>query len=153
MKQSLRDDAIQDQMRAGVISRDGMLGADRRKLRDILEADDAAVRRLGLTHACIADRMRRMREAGAKGLGQAVDVFGHFTVRVDSVRGKIPCPFLHEGVFGKEFVEVVNRRLGERLIFTELNVHMIEAHGFYEGEGSTYRQDPAMIVRVLEIEP
>jgi len=152
VKQSARDDTIQEQMRPGVITQDGLLGADRRKLRDILDADDAAVRRLGLTHAAIAARMRALREAGAKGLGLAVPAGDGFEVRVDCARGGLPCPFLHDGLFQKEFIEVRNMRTGERVTFSELNVHMIEAHGFYEGVGSPFRLDPATLARVLEIE-
>ncbi len=153
VKQSLSDDRIQDRMRPGVITRDGMLGEDRRKLRDILDADDAAVRRLGLTHARIAARMRELRDAGARGLGEPIQVFGHFEVRVDSVRGKLPCPFPHPGLCRKEFVEVRNLRSGEQVMFTELNTHLIEAHGFYEGAGSPFRQDPEALARVLELDP
>ncbi len=153
MKQSAKDDSVQDQMKPGVITRDGMLGEDRRKLCDILEADAAAVSRLGLTHARIAARMRELRDAGAAGLGLPTRVLERFEVRVDSVRGKLPCPFLHKGLFQKEFVEVCNVRSGERVMFTELNTHLIEAHGFYEGLGSAYRQDPETLARVLEIEP
>lgn len=153
MKQSAKDDTIQGQMSPGVITRDGMLGTDRRKLRDILDSDDAVVRRLGLTHAGIAGRMRDLRAAGARGLGQAVAVDDRFEVRVDCVRGRLPCPFLHEGLYQKEFVEVRNVCTGEQVTFTELNVHMIEAHGFYEGVGSPFRLDPATLSRVLEIVP
>ncbi len=153
MKQSAKDDAIQEQMRPGVITRDGLLGRDPRKLRDILDADDAAVRRLGLTHAGIAARLRELRDAGARGLGQAVTVEGRFDVRVDSARGGLPCPFLHEGLYAKEFVEVHNLRTGERLVYSELSMHLIEAHGFYEGEGSPFRLEPAALARVLELVP
>ncbi len=153
MKQSAKDDIIQSQMRPGVITRDGMLGEDRRNLCDILEADDAAVRRLGLTHAAIAARMRALRDAGARGLGLPIGALDHFEVRVDSVRGKLPCPFRHQGMFPKEFVEVRNVRSGEQAMFTELNMHLIEAHGFYEGLGSAYRQEPETLARVLEIVP
>ncbi len=151
MKQTVRDDAIQNQMRPGIITRDGLLGRDRRKLRDILEADDAEVLRLGLSHTAIAARMRELRDAGACGLGQTIRVLEHFDVRVDSVRGKLPCPFLHPGLFQKEFVEVRNVRCGGEVLFTELNVHLIQEHGFYEGLGSPFRQDPATLARVLEI--
>lgn len=153
MKQSARDDLIQEQMGPGVIAQEGMLGSDRRKLRDILDADDAAVRRLGLTHAAIAARMRELRDAGAAGLGLAVKVGECFEVRVDSARGGLPCPFLHDGLYQKEFVEVRNTRTGEQVTFSELNVHMIEAHGFYEGVGSPYRLDPDVLARVLEVRP
>ncbi|HRR34135.1 MAG TPA: hypothetical protein P5026_08565 [Kiritimatiellia bacterium] len=151
MKQSRQDDIIQDRMRPGVITRDGLLGHDRRPLRDILEADDAEVRRLGLTHAAIAARMRALRDAGAEGLGEPVTVLDHFEVRVDSVRGLLPCPFPHEGLCRKEFVDVRNLRSGGQVVYTELNIHLIEAHGFYEGLGAPFRQEPAILARVLEI--
>jgi hypothetical protein len=151
VKQSARDDIIQSQMRPGVITRDGLLGDDARKLCDILEADGAAVRRLGLSHAGIAARMRELRNAGARGLGEPLRVLDHFEVRVDSVRGKLPCPFLHQGMLPKEFVEVRNLRSGEQVTFAELNIHLIEAHGFYEGSGSRFRQEPETLARVLEI--
>ncbi|MEI7899262.1 MAG: hypothetical protein WCK89_03355 [bacterium] len=151
MKQSANDDAIQNQMRPGVITLDGLLGQDRRKVRDILDADDAAVRRLGLTHAAIAARMRELCAAGARGLGQPLRVLDHFEVRVDSVRGKLPCPFLHRGLYPKDFIEVCNLDSGEQVSFSELNIHLIEAHGFYEGLGAPFRQDPERLARVLEI--
>ena len=149
MKQSVEYNIIQDNMRPGAITRDGMLGHDRRNLRDIIEADDAAVRRLGLTHAAIAARMRELRDAGRSGLGETVTVHGHFDVRVDSVRGKLPCPFRHAGLFDKEFVEVLNRENGARTTFSSLNIHMIETHGFYEGTGSPFRLEPALLARAL----
>jgi len=151
MKQSAMDEAVQSQMRPGVLTRDGMLGDDRRKLGEILDADDAAVRRLGLTHACIAARMRELRDAGARGLGEPIRVAGHVEIRVDSARGQLPCPFRHEGMFRKEFVEVTNLKSGRQISFTALNMHLIETHGFYEGLGSPYRQDPETLARVLEI--
>jgi hypothetical protein len=115
MKQSRKDDAIQRQMRAGVITRDGMLGEDRRKLLDILDADNATVLRLGLTHAAIAARMSELRNAGARGLGEPIRVNDIFDIRVDSCRGKLPCPFGHPGLLAKEFIEVRNLRLHEQV--------------------------------------
>lgn len=149
MKQSIEYSRIQDNMRPGLITCDGMLGHDRRNLRDIIESDDAEVRRLGLTHASIAERMRQLRDAGREGLGEIITISEQFDVRVDSVRGKLPCPFQHEGLFSKEFVEVYNRHNRTKVTFTELNIHMIEAHGFYEGLGSPFRIEPARIVRAI----
>ncbi len=153
MKQSRKDDLVQEQMRPGAITRDGMLGEDRRTLRDILDADDAAVRRLGLEHAGIAARMRELRDAGARGLGEPIRVGDGFEVRVDAVRGKLPCPFGHPGLYDKEFVAVRNLRTGDAVTFTRLNIHLIEEHGFYEGIGAPFRLDPATLARVLELAP
>ena len=151
MKQSKKDDNIQQQMQPGMITRDGMLGEDRRKLRDIIEADAADVGRLGLVHSQIASRMLELRNAGARGLGEPIRVNDTFEIRVDGVRGKLPCPFGHPGLYAKEFIIVRNLRSDEQVTYTRLNIHLIEAHGFYEGLGSSFRQDPATLARVLEI--
>ena len=153
MKQTPQMDRIQAAMRPGAITRDGFLGPDSRKLVDILDTDDATVRRLGLTHALIAQRMRQLTAAGEKGLGLPADVPPHFEVTVDSVRGKLPCPFGHQGIYPKTNIAVRNAVTGRQVAFTDLNIHMIEEHGFYEGIGAAFRCDPAELADVLEIRP
>jgi hypothetical protein len=151
MKQTAELNKAQENMRPGVITLHGMLGHDKRKLVDILMEDDATVKRLGTTHAAIAQRLRVLREEGAEGLGLATDAEDHhFVVRVDDVRGKLPCPF-EDCVVQKSFTEVELKNGDDRLLFTDLNIHMIEAHGFYEGHGSAFRLEPAHIVEMLGI--
>ena len=151
MKQSKEFDTIQNQMKPGVITHDGFLGSDSRKLRDIIEHDDNTVKKLGLTHSKIAARLTALRIAGAKGLGIAVNFEDHLEVRVDSARGKLPCPFLHKGLFQKTYTIVRNLQTNKEIIFTDLNIHLIEEHGFYEGHGSPYRLDPETLARELRI--
>jgi hypothetical protein len=151
MKQSKELDNIQDQMKPGVITYQGFLGDDRRKLRDIIESDDAAVKRLGLTHKKVADRLSVFREAGKKGLGVSVKLEGIYEVRVDSARGKLPCPFMHAGLFAKAYTIVRNLETESEIIFTDLNIHLIEEHGFYGGKGSPYRLDPEHLAGELRI--
>lgn len=151
MKQIAQLDRIQAQMQPGVITRDGFLGTDERKLGDILEEDNAAVIRLGVTHQQLADRLRALRVAGACGLGLAVAVEPRFDVRVDSVRGKLPCPFLDGVLLPKVFVEVCDRDSGEEMTYSDLAIHMIEAHGFYQGRGSSFRLEPVRLVRFLDL--
>jgi hypothetical protein len=150
MKQTARYDQVQAQMRPGVITLDGFLGTDSRRLIDLLDEDDAVVQRLGVTHAGIAARMRALRAAGVAGLGNPVAVPPHFEVCVDGVRGKLRCPFA-DGVVPKTNIQVVNRRLGREVAFTDLGIHLIEAHGFYNGRGSPYRLDPETLVEILEM--
>ncbi len=143
--------AAQEQMKPGVISRDGFMGSDLRNLVDILVADEAEVRRLGFTHRQLAVRMRALLQAGKKGLGDPIDVEDNFEVTVTSHRGKMPCPFGHAGIFRKTVVTVKNKQLGETVTFTELGIHLIEKHGFYQGLGATYRLAPHDIVTILEV--
>ncbi len=150
MKQSPELDAVQQQMRPGIITRDGFLGMDTRNLGEILEADDAVVMRMGLTHGDIARRMRELRAAGVAGLGLTVSVPPHFDVTVEGVRGKLPCPFGHDGLHEKTNTVARNTLLGEEVVFSDLSIHLIETHGFYEGRGALFRLDPAVLVRVIE---
>ena len=142
MKQTPQMQRVQENMRPGAITLEGFLGSDRRNLGDILIEDDAEVKRMGLTHEEIASRMNELREAGKEGLGEFITVPPHFEVRVDSVRGKLPCPFEHPGLFPKTNITVRNTRLDREITYTDLQIHLIEAHGFYEGKGSRYRIDP-----------
>lgn len=153
MKQTVQMDTIQHAMQPGVLTLEGFLGADTRKLVDILINDDAEVKRLGLSHQQIAMKMIEFRDAGMKGLGEFISVPPHFEVRTESVRGKIPCPFGDPGIFPKSNTTVRNLKLNKEVTFTELNIHMIYAHGFYEGHGSNFRINPHEIVELLEIEP
>ncbi len=151
MKQSPQLDSIQEQMKPGVITLDGFLGTDERNLIDILIEDDWTVRRLGCTHAEIAERMKYFRDRGSEGLGQFILVDDHFEVRVDSVRGVLPSPFGGPGMYGKVNTTVRNTRLGKEVTYTDLHIHFIGEHGFYEGKGSPFRLDPEEVIDVLEI--
>ena len=151
MKQTPQMQQIQEKMRPGVVTRDGFLGEDDRNLVDILIEDDAEVKRLGLTHQAIAQRMTELRDAGMRGLGEYIDVEPYFEVRVDSIRGKLPCPFGDPGIFPKTNISVRNKRLGEEILYTDLHIHMIWAHGFYEGRGATFRLPPARLAEILEV--
>ncbi len=151
MKQTVQMQKAQEQMAPGTITRDGFLGDDRRPLTDILRADEAAVKEIGLEHERIAARMIELRDAGMAGLGELVDVAPHFEVRVDSVRGRLPCPFGDPGMFPKTNVTVRNRLTGREATYTDLHIHLIQAHGFYEGRSSPYRLEPKDLAEALEI--
>jgi hypothetical protein len=153
MKQTVQMDRIQEKMKAGVITRDGFLGTDGRKLIDILLEDDGAVQRLNLSHVRVAQRMIELRDAGMAGLGDYISVEPHFEVRVDSVRGKLPCPFGDPGIFPKTNVTVRNLASGREITFTDLHIHLIGSHGFYEGRGSVFRLDPPALAEILEVTP
>ena len=152
MKQTPQLSKAQGRMAPGVITRDGFLGEDRRNLVDILVADDGEVRRLGLSHKDIAQRMIDLRDSGMAGLGEFIDVAPHYEVRVDSVRGKLPCPFGDPGIFPKTNTTVRNQKNGREITYTDLHIHLIGSHGFFEGKGSPFRLEPSELAEVLEVE-
>jgi hypothetical protein len=138
-------------MRPGVLTRDGYLGRDHRKLADILAADSEALRRLGLTHADVAAKMAHLTTAGRRGLGTPVVVDGRLEVSVDEWRGVSVCPWEHKVAYRKGLATVRNLSTGEEMGWTEIQVHLVGEHGFYNGAGSAYRIDPAAAARVLEV--
>ncbi|NOR44946.1 MAG: hypothetical protein GQ534_05110 [Candidatus Delongbacteria bacterium] len=152
MKQSPQLSKAEDAMKPGVITKDGFLGSDHRHLVDILIEDDAEVARLGLTHEIIAEKMKFFKEKGLKGEGLSIDVDDNFEVNVESVRGKLACPFGEPGLISKNNVGVINKKTKKKIYFTDFHIHMIEKHGFYQGIGSPYRVSPKELKETLEIE-
>jgi len=130
---------------------DGFLGTDRRSLAEIIRADEEELKKLNLTHQAIAERMGYFREAGKKGLGEFVKLAPHFEALCEITRGFIPCPFGEHARHRKTIVIVRNLRLQKEITFSDLNIHLIAAHGFYEGKGSPFRLEPAELAQVLEI--
>jgi len=140
---------IEEMMKPGRLTRDGMLGSDPRPLEEIIESDGATVARLGLTHGDIARRLEELTAASMERLGDPVIVEETYEVRVEEARGSLPCPFKHPGRWRKAVTYCRHLPTGESIAWTALGVHMIEAHGFYEGRGSPFRLDPERIARLL----
>jgi len=142
---------MEQRLRDSTATRAGFLGPDERSLAAILQADDKAIRRRGLTHAHIAQRLLALRQAGWEGLGEPVSVPPHFEVCVDAARGTLPCPFGDQGSLAKVNTTVHNLESGKEITFTDLNIHLIATHGFYEGHGAQFRLDPEELMDTLEI--
>lgn len=152
MKQTPQMKRAQANMAPGVITLEGFLGKDERHLVDIIIEDEAVVQRLNTSHEAIAARMLELREKGAGGLGEFVTVEEGISVQVYSVRGKLPCPFEDPGLFSKTTTTVRNERLGKEISYSDLHLHLIGEHGFYEGKGFLFRLEPRELVEILEVE-
>ncbi|NOZ20920.1 MAG: hypothetical protein GXP25_07495 [Planctomycetes bacterium] len=152
MKQDPLLDLVEKRMQTGIISRDGFLGGDKRRLIEILMADEAEMNRLGIDHQQIAETLQHLLDAGKPGLGTEVEVDGKFLVNVETVRGKLPCPWPGDGLFPKTNVRVKRIDTGEEIVYTAMGVHLIRKHGFYEGKGSYFRLEPAKLKEFLDIQ-
>lgn len=149
MERSQFDPAtVMARMRPGAVSLRGFLGDDARDLAEILREDDETVHALGLTHAQIAETLDEFTALAASGYGTPRRE-GPFEVVIEEARGFVPCPFGDPGRFRKGEVRLTSQDTGETLVWTPLLVHMIAAHGFYEGKGSPYRLEPETAKRVL----
>jgi hypothetical protein len=149
MKETPQEKRIHNNMKAGVMSANGFLGDDRRHYHEIIETDMAVLSKLGVTQQEVAQRMMALTDAAFESYMGSVEVEDHLIVEYTSFRGKLTCPFAHPGGFRKGSITLHNTRNGITLRWTPLNIHMIEAHGFFEGLGSQHRLDPTILVQAL----
>jgi len=141
----------QENMSPGVITAEGFLGTDRRNLSSILDEDAQIMKRLEINPYEAAKMLRHFMEEGQKGLGEPVTVGGRWIVRTDEARGCLVCPW-EDGIFRKVNVTIERKDTGDKLYFTDLSIHLLEAHGFLEGRGSTFRLNLETLTRMLKLE-
>ncbi|NLJ81061.1 MAG: hypothetical protein GX335_08560 [Firmicutes bacterium] len=150
MKQAPDFLRIEENMRTGPLAAHDFLGSDERSLAAIIYHDRLLLEQLGLTAKDFAQRMRYFSsKAGADAGPQIVD--GKFAVERAEYIGRILCPFADNFQAPKAVITVVNKELGKKVVWSDLNVHLIEEHGFFEGEGAPFRIEPSFYAEVLEI--
>lgn len=146
MKMRYDEKAAAERMKPGSVTSSGFLGSDPRSLADIVEADEERFQALGLDFGDVADELERLGRLGAAGLGEPVTVDGKWLVKSDEARGTFPCPF-QDGIFHKNSIAV--EAAGERVVYSDLSLHLLRAHHFCQGRGSPFRLDPDVLARIL----
>jgi len=150
MKQTPLEQKLLDNFKPGKITKDGFLGDDTRHVHDIIKEDLLSLSRLGVAVEAIADRLQHFIEEGKKGLETKVDL-GNFTVQISWDRGLLPCPFGEPRRHHKIIATLFNKKLNKGIKYSQLNVHTIREHGFFEGKGSAFRLEPEELVEFLEL--
>lgn len=142
MKTNPTENRIRQRMAPGVLSRDGFLGHDARNIADIVAEDQAELDIAGVTLAEIADTLERIHEKADEGIERPVTLCGG-AMTVQSTEGmwRMPCPFAC-GVRTHKAVITV-QALGREFLLTPMLVHLVRAHGFFQGRGTPFRLEPA----------
>lgn len=151
MKQSPELEVIQTNMMPGTLSAHGFIGEDSRSLADILRADAKALKQIGISQMTLADKMQELTDFGIPGLGRPMPMDNRFEIEVEDYMGRLPCPFQDNAKVDKRQTRVRRLDTGVIMRWTDLNIHMIREHGFFEGHGSIYRLDPVELSRFLGI--
>jgi len=149
MKKSPQEKKLEDMLKSSKFSSSGFLGTDARNLWEIIDEDAAAVARSGKTMEEIAARMQYISNAGAEGLGDWVEIDRKLRVMVDDNRGVVPCPWPHRVRCLKRITMVMNSETNTGVRWSELNIHLVREHGFFEGKGSPFRIEPAVLIRTI----
>jgi len=140
---------LEEVLRSSRLVADGFMGDDSRILEEILEADAAAVAGLGSTVEEIADRMQELTDLARQGLGTTVKLGDRHEGFVQETRGAMVCPWPHAGKYSKNVTTVRRTDTGETIRWSDLSIHFIRGHGFFEGRGSHFRLEPKDLVRIL----
>lgn len=136
-----------------MITKEGFLGDDTRHIHDIIEEDAHTLAQLNVSPEQIADRLQYFIEEGKKGLETPVDL-EDFRTQVIWRRGMLPSPFGDpKRLYHKIVATVRNKKRQKEITYSQLNVHMIRDHGFFEGKGSVFRLEPEEVIEILEISP
>jgi hypothetical protein len=136
-------------LRNSPLVRGGFLGHDERPLEEILQADQDTLLRLGVTAGQIAQRMAELTSEGKSRFGAPVSIPPHLTISSDEYKGRIDCPWPDCSRFDKRVTTACRSDLGQCLRWTDLNIHLIGDHGFFEGRGSAFRLEPDDLIRFL----
>lgn len=149
MKENPAMQKIMDNMKPGVISLHGFLGDDKRDIELIVDHDEATLQELGFTASEAADALEHIRDKASEGLGNYIALKNGYMAKVDSIRGKMPCPYVHKGLYRKTVTSLRGPGIDGELMFTDLGIHMIREHGFFEGKGSSFRLEPELLFNII----
>lgn len=149
MKRSPEMARLEEILRSSKLVHGGFLGNDTRPLEEIIEADAADLARTGYSREDVAKRMQEITDLARQGIETTVLVGPGLEARAFDSRGQIPCPWDHPGRYLKTVVEAWRQDSGLSVRWSDLSVHMIETHGFFEGRGSAFRLEPVALTHVL----
>ncbi|MCI0499101.1 MAG: hypothetical protein L0Y36_05415 [Planctomycetales bacterium] len=150
MKESPQEKMLEEALRSSKLVAGGFMGTDSRHPARVIDEDWEQLQKCGFTPAQTARRMQELTDLAAPGLGNWLEaVPGRLQVKSEDFKGALVCPWSHPGLFAKRITTARRMDTGDQIVWTDLNLHMIAEHGFFEGRGAFFRIEPADIVRIL----
>ena len=149
MKQSPSDKELAGKLKPSVFSARGFLGSDVRPVDEIIGDDLRALARYRIPKETVAKALEEAYEKARAVFGAEVTLRPGVTVVFHESMGRVPSPFVGDGVFEKGEAVVTDKKQGQSLIITPLGIHLIKKHGFFQGKGSRYRINPVDAIEIL----
>lgn len=149
MKRLPYEDNLERMLRSSKLVDGGFMGTDPRTPLEVIESDTAVLERLGVTARKVAGRMRELTFQAKPALGNWVEIEEKYRLKTEDYKGSLICPWPHVGRYEKRLTTCRRLDTDEEMIWTDLNIHLIDAHGFFEGKGSAFRLEPERLVRIL----
>jgi len=149
MKESPKEQKLDHMLRSSVLVAGGFMGTEKRSVSDIIAADLAAMEECGATVEQLAQRMQQITDKAEPGLGTWVQIDSNLRAMTVGAKGALVCPWPHGGRFNKTVTTAERINSGRSVRWSDLNIHLITEHGFFEGRGSTFRIEPDKIIDVI----
>lgn len=140
---------LQEVLRSSKLVYGGFMGTDTRSVLDVIDADLAELSRLAITAGRIAARMQEITDIAKNGLGNWVKIDEIRQAMTEEVKGTLVCPWPHPGKFAKRVTTVKLNQSNQIVFWSDLNIHLIAEHCFFEGKGSAFRIEPEKLIRII----
>ena len=149
MNETLKEVKIRSRMMPGALTITGFLGNDERPLAEIIATDEQELKRLHRSVKEITDRMKYFSNASFDAYNNTVVIDDTYEVHTDTSKGTLTCPYGHGGLYRKYVTTLTNRKNNLTVRWNAMDIHLIEAHHFFEGKGSPYRLEPEILVKAI----
>jgi hypothetical protein len=149
MKESPQAQKLEEILRSSKLVAGGFMGNDTRSFSEVIDTDTAVLSRLGFTIEQISTRMQQITDIAISGLGSWVKIDRQRQARVDEAKGRLVCPWPHSGGFAKRVTTAKLIKPAKGIQWSDLNIHLIAEHGFFEGKGSAFRIEPKDLISTI----
>jgi hypothetical protein len=149
MKESPKTKKLEQMLRSSKLVAGGFMGDDSRSFTEVIESDVSQVSKLGYTTEQIAVRMHAITDVAKKGLGNWIKIDDKCQAVVEEAKGFLVCPWPHPGRYAKRITTVERYDSGETIRWSDLNIHLIEKHNFFEGRGAMFRIEPEKLINII----
>lgn len=149
MKESPQIQKFEQILRSSKLVAGGFMGHDSRSVMEIINTDIYQMSKLGYTMEQVAARMQEITETAKKGLGTWIRIDDKRQAAVEEAKGSLICPWPHPGRYIKRITTVKRLDSGETIHWSDLNIHLIDNHSFFEGRGSSFRIEPEKLISII----
>ena len=148
-KESPQLQKLQEVLHSSKLVSSGFMGSDTRSVLNIIDADLAELSKLNITAERIAARMQKITDIAKEGLGNWMKIDENRQAMTEEAKGSLVCPWPHPGKFAKRVTTVKLNKSGQTIRWSDLNIHLIAGHSFFEGRGSAFRVEPEKLIKII----
>lgn len=140
---------LEEVLRSSKLAYGGFMGKDSRSVLDVIDADAAELSKLSIEPQKLAEKMQQITDLAKVALGNWVKIDENRRAMAEEAMGTLVCPWPHPGKFAKRVTTVNLIESDETIQWSDLSIHLIAEHCFFQGKGSIFRIEPAELIRFV----